>query len=323
MTGPILYVGSVVARALATLLAVSLVVFLALKAVPGSFEKVYLGSSGSEEAYAALREQLGLNKPLIVQYLSWIGGLFTGDFGTSMISSRPITDQLAVRLPATIQLAVLASILSLPAGVALGIASGIANLRGRASGLGRVTSALSASVPDFVLATVLVFVASLVGWRIVGSSYVPFVQDPVGSTVRMLLPAISLSFVAAGVVARATRDAVLAVRAEPFMTMAIARGESVRQIVRRHILRNVANPIVTIGAVNVGYLLGGALIIERVFAIPGVGEYAVNAVNTRDYPVVMATVMLGAIAFVVANTLADLASGLIDPRIGARRRAAT
>lgn len=322
MTGPIGRAAVVLGRAAATMLAVTVLVFLALHAVPGGFESVYLGTSASETSHATVRAMLGLDRPLPEQYLSWVGGIVTGDLGTSLLSSRPIVDELAVRLPATAQLAVLATLISVPAGAALGIAAGVANLRGRAGGLGRVAGALSASVPDFVVAAVLVFVASQAGWRIVGASYVPFAEDPVGSTVRMLLPALSLSFFATGIVARTTRDAVLAVRAEPFMTMAIARGESTWQIVRRHVLRNVANPIVTIAAVNVGALLGGALIIERVFAIPGVGEYAVNAVNARDYPVVMATVVLGAAAFVVANALADLAGGFIDPRLGARRRAA-
>lgn len=322
MSGPFGRAAVVLARAAATMVAVTMLVFLALHAVPGGFESVYLGTSASETSHATVRAMLGLDRPLPEQYLSWVGGIVTGDLGTSLLSSRPIVDELAVRLPATAQLAVLATVISVPAGAALGVAAGVANLRGRASGLGRVAGALSASVPDFVVATVLVFVASQAGWRIVGASYVPFAEDPLGSTARMLLPALSLSFFATGIVARTTRDAVLAVRAEPFMTMAIARGESTWQIVRRHVLRNVANPIVTIAAVNVGSLLGGALIIERVFAIPGVGEYAVNAVNARDYPVVMATVVLGAAAFVVANALADLAGGFVDPRLGARRRVA-
>jgi peptide/nickel transport system permease protein len=220
-----------------------------------------------------------------------------------------------------VELALVASVVSIPLGTALGIGAGISNVRGRASGLGRLAGALSASIPDFVLAAVLVFGASLVGWRIAGASYIPIGDDPVGSVVHMLLPAASLSFFATGIVARTARDAVLAIRAEAFMTMAVARGESIRQIVRRHILRNIANPVVTVSAVNVGYLLGGAVIIERIFAIPGVGDYAVNAVNTRDYPVVMATVMLAATAFVIANAAADLSGGLIDPRIGARRKA--
>jgi peptide/nickel transport system permease protein len=321
MKATILYVGSGGTRGAAPLLVVSLLVFLALHFVPGGFEKLYLGAAGNEAAYAALREMVGLDRPLIEQYLSWVGGIAHGDFGNSLISSRPIAEQLSVRIPATVELAVLASVLSIPIGTALGIAAGIANLRGQASGLGRLTGALSASIPDFVVAAVLVFVASLVGWKIAGSSYIAIGDDPVGSVVHMLLPASSLSFFATGIVARTARDAVLALRAEPFMTMAIARGESIWQIIRRHILRNIANPVVTVSAVNVGYLLGGAVIIERVFAIPGVGEYAVGAVNTRDYPVVMATVMLGAISFVVANALADVAGGVIDPRVGARRQA--
>jgi peptide/nickel transport system permease protein len=320
MKATILYAAGVAARAVATLLAVSLLVFLALHFVPGGFEKLYLGATGNEAAYAALREMAGLDRPLVEQYGSWIAGIASGDFGNSLLSARPIAEQLSVRIPATVELAVLASLLSIPLGTALGIGAGIANVRGQGSGLGRLAGALSASIPDFVVAAVLVFCASLVGWRIAGSSYIAFGDDPVGSVVHMLLPASSLSFFATGVVARTVRDAVLAVRAEPFMTMAIARGESIWQIIRRHILRNIANPVITVSAVNVGYLLGGAVIIERVFAIPGVGDYAVNAVNTRDYPVVMATVMLGAMAFVLANTLADLGGAVIDPRIGARRR---
>jgi peptide/nickel transport system permease protein len=322
MRAAILYAGSVATRAVATLLAVSVLVFLTVHFVPSGFEKIYLGTTGNEAGYAALRKAYGLDRPLISQYLNWIRSVLFGDFGTSLLSSRPIAEQLAVRLPATVQLALVSSVLSIPIGGALGIFAGLANLRGRAGWVGRLGGALSAGVPEFVLATVLVYAASLVGWRTVGASYVPFTEDPVMSTARMLLPAASLSFFAAGVVARTTRDAVLAVRAEPFMTMAIARGETIWQLVHRHILRNVANPMVIVSAVNVGYLLGGAVITERIFAIPGVGDYAINAVNTRDYSVVMATVMLGAMAFVGANALADLVAGIIDPRIGARRRLA-
>lgn len=321
MTAALWYVGSVLARALGTLLVISVLVFATLHAVPGGFENMYLGTSATDGSAAAVREMLGLDRPLTEQYLSWLGGITTGDFGNSLLGARPITDELMVRLPATVQLAILASIVSIPLGAGLGMMAGIADMQGRVGGLGRLAGALSAGVPEFVLATVLVFVASLAGWRIVGASYVPFVTDPLGSTARMLLPAVALSFHATGVVARTTRDAVLAIRAEPFMTMAIARGEPTWMILKRHILRNTANPVVTVSAVNAGYLLGGALIIERVFAIPGVGNYAVNAVNIRDYPVVMATVMLGAVAFVVANLVADVASGLIDPRISARRKA--
>ena len=320
MKSTVLYASSVAGRAVATLLAVSVLVFLALHFVPGGFEKIYLGAVGNDAAYAALRKLVGLDRPLIEQYLSWIAGIAHGDFGNSLLSSRPIAEQLSVRIPATVELALLASLLSIPLGTALGVGAGIANLRGQGGGLGRLAGALSASIPDFVVAAVLVFGASLVGWKIAGSSYIAIGDDPAGSVAHMLLPASSLSFFATGIVARTVRDAVLAVRAEPFMTMAIARGESIWQIIRRHILRNIANPVVTVSAVNIGYLLGGAVIIERVFAIPGVGDYAVNAVNTRDYPVVMATVMLGAIAFVFANAFADLAGGIIDPRIGARRR---
>lgn len=320
MKGTILYTGSVAARAVATLLAVSLLVFTALHFVPGGFEKLYLGTAGTPAAVATLRAQLGLDRPLAEQYLSWVAGLAHGDFGNSLISSRPIAEQFSVRIPATVELAVIASLLAIPIGTALGVGAGISNLRGRASGLGRLAGALSSGIPDFVVAAVLVFAASLVGWRIAGSSYIPIGDDPVGSVVHLLLPAASLSFFATGIVARTARDAVLAVRTEPFMTMAVARGESIRQIIRRHVLRNIANPVLTVSAVNVGYLLGGAVIIERIFSIPGVGDYAVNAVGTRDYPVVMATVMLGATAFVLANAVADLAGGLIDPRIGARRQ---
>ncbi len=320
MKATFLYAGSVAMRAVATLLVVSLLVFMALHFVPGGFEKLYLGTAGNSASYAALREALGLDRPLTVQYLTWLGGIAHGDFGNSLLSSRPIAEQFAVRIPATVELALIASILSIPIGTALGIASGVGNAGGRTGGLGRLAGALSSGIPDFVVATVLVFGASLVGWRIAGSSYIPIGDDPVGSVVHMLLPAASLSFFATGIVARTARDAVLAIRTESFMTMAVARGEPIRQIIRRHVLRNIANPVVTVSAVNVGYLLGGAVIIERIFAIPGVGDYAVNSVGTRDYPVVMATVMLGATAFVVANALADVTGGLIDPRIGSRRQ---
>ena len=216
-------------------------------------------------------------------------------------------------------LTILAAIISVPAGLLLGVLTGaLGGTRG--SIWGRLLGGLSSSVPDFVFGAIVVYMASKIGWRVVGGAYVPFTDDPIASTARMVLPALALSFYAVGVLARTTRDSVLEVRTEPFISTAVAQGDTRLQIVRRHILRNVSNPAVAVTAVNVGYLVGGAVIIERVFALPGIGSYALDAVNARDYPVVLATVMLGTLAFVVANTVSDLLGGVLDPRLGAKRR---
>jgi peptide/nickel transport system permease protein len=182
--------------------------------------------------------------------------------------------------------------------------------------VGRLLSGLGVSVPEFVLGSLVVFVFSRYALGLEVGSWVPIGQDPVANLAAMILPAAVLSIFSISVTARTTRDAVMGVLVEPYVTAAVGRGESPWFIVRHHILRNAATPVVTLLGTITAYLLGGALIVEHVFNLPGVGSYIVQAVGRRDYAVVQAGVLLAAGVFIVMNVLIDLLVGVLDPRLG-------
>jgi peptide/nickel transport system permease protein len=317
-----------------TLLGVSIIVFTAIHLIPGSYENVMVGKESRPEARARLREKYGLDDPLPIQYARWLLAALGGDMGISVCRAQqgigseacenadqtPIIAEFARRAPATIQLALMASIFTIVIGIPLGTLAGLAADSRFAKSLSRATSALAMSVPHFVIGIVLVYLFSRyeLGFKV--GDYVPFFNDPIRNLRAMALPTFTVSLFGVALVARTMRDAVLTVMAEPYITAAIARGESPAQIVRRHVLRNSAIPVVTVIAVNMGYALGGAVIMERLFSISGFGRYVLLAIQNRDYSVVQAGVMVSAVAFVVINLLADLSYAIIDPRTARRGR---
>jgi peptide/nickel transport system permease protein len=208
--------------------------------------------------------------------------------------------------------------LALGIGMPLGIASGIRSGGGR-GGSGRLVGALGASVPEFVLGSALIFVFSRWSLGLKVGGFVPLLQDPWGNLRSVVLPTASLSVFGIALILRTTRDAVLRVMTEGHILAAVARGETPYLVVRHHILRNAAIPIVTVTATYFGFLLGGAIIAEILFSIPGVGYYVFSSLESRDYAVVQAGVLLASFAFVSLSMLADVAYALIDPRIGAKR----
>jgi peptide/nickel transport system permease protein len=311
-------VSSVIGRGLVTLLGSSMIVFLAIHLVPGSFVDIFVPLDAAAEVKTRLAQSYGLDQPLPVQYVRWLGATATGDFGVSLRSRRPVVEELGERIPATLELAVIAMVLSIGIGVPLGILAGLAG-HSRAGVLTRLLGAIGLSVPSFVLGSLLVYVFSGNQFGLTVGNYVPLAVDPVRNLRAMVLPGVALSVFTIALVMRTTRESVLGVLPELHVGAALARGESRAEVVRRHVLRNAAIPVLTVVAAGAGYLLGGAVIIESIFSIPGMGQYAVTAVGVRDYPVVQACVLLGAAAFVTLNTIADLAYPLIDPRIKAGR----
>jgi len=301
-----------------TLLGVSLLVFLALRFVPGGYADVMLGPFVTPQARATIATRFGLDQPMSVQYFHWLGALLQGDFGVSMVTRKPVIDELLRRAPVTAELAGLSLLLALGVGLPLGVASGVGGA-GRRGGVGRIVGALGASVPDFVLGSVLIFVFSVWSlWLRVGG-FVPLAEDPVANLRTMILPAVTLGVFGIALILRTTRDAVLRVMTEGHIMTAVARGDRPWTIVRRHVLRNAAIPVVTVAATYFGYLLGGAVIVEVLFSIPGVGFYIYSALENRDYAIVQAGVLAAAAVFVAINMLADTAYALLDPRIGAQR----
>ncbi|MFI7125012.1 ABC transporter permease [Nonomuraea sp. NPDC050153] len=300
----------------ATLLGVSVLIFAAVRLMPGGFAETVLGPFATAEQKAELAARYGLDQPVFMQYGHWLAAVGGGDFGISMISRQPVGAELLARLPVTGELTVLAVLASALAGVPLGVLTAVRARPGGGGAAGRLISGLGVSVPEFVLGSLVVFVFSRYALGLEVGTWVPFTQDPAANLATMVLPAAVLSVFAVSVTARTTRDAVLGVLVEPYVTAAVGRGESPWFIVRHHILRNAATPVVTLLGTITAYLLGGALIVEHVFNLPGVGSYVVQAVGRRDYAVVQAGVLLAAAVFIVMNVLIDLLVGVLDPRLG-------
>jgi peptide/nickel transport system permease protein len=299
--------------AAATLLGVSILIFAAVRMMPGGFAETILGPFATADQKAELADRYGLDQSVFVQYGHWLAAVAQGDFGVSMISREPVVSELWARLPVTGQLTLFSVLIATLLGVPLGVLTAV---RARRASVGRLLSGLGVSVPEFVLGSLVVFVFSRYALGLPAGGY-----DGVRS---LILPSLVLSFFAISITARTTRDAVMGVLVEPYVTAAVARGESPWFIIRHHVLRNAAIPVVTLLATITAYLLGGALIVEYVFNLPGIGSYVVQAVGRRDYAVVQAGVLLAATVFIVLNLMVDLVVGLIDPRLGVttnRRRA--
>ncbi|WP_166351906.1 ABC transporter permease [Phytoactinopolyspora limicola] len=303
-----------------TLVGVSILIFIAVRAMPGGFAETILGPFATEEQRAELAERYGLDQSVLVQYWNWFTAALSGDFGTSMVSQQPVGAELASRFPVTAQLTVMAilaaAFIGVPLGVLAAVRAGGPGAGGRGAVVGRLAGGLGVSLPEFVLGSIVVYLFSRYALGLSVGGYVPLGDDPVGNLRAMLLPAAVLSVFAISATARTTRDAVLNVLVEPYVTAAVARGETPWAVIRQHILRNAAPPVLVLLTTVSAYLLGGAIIVEYLFNLPGVGSYVVHAVGRRDYAVVQAGVLLAAALFIVLNVVVDLVVGLIDPRLG-------
>ncbi len=303
-----------------TMFGVSLLVFVSLRLIPGGFAEVLLGPFATAEARAIIAAKYGLDESIAVQFGKWFVALVQGDFGTSMVTRRPVIDEFLRRAPVTAEVALLTLAFALGIGFPLGVWSGVAEgSRSRRAGFGRLVGAIGASVPEFVLGSALIFVFSRWSLGLKVGGFVPLGEDLWGNLKTMILPTASLSVFGIALILRTTRDAVLRTMTEGHVLAAVGRGQTPLSIVRHHVLRNAAIPIVTVTATYFGFLMGGAVIAEILFSIPGVGYYIFSSLEGRDYAVVQAGVLLAAFVFVAMNMLADLAYAGIDPRIGSKR----
>lgn len=296
------------------LFGVSVVVFFILRLVPGDPADAVLGVNATPPLVAHVRAQLGLDHPIYVQYLRWVGGALHGDLGFDYFSSEPITRILADRLPVTIELAILALLIAIVGGVLLGVLAAV--WPGRpVDRLARGVSVLGVAVPDFGFGLVLILVFA-VSLRVFPSSgFVPFLQDPAANLRSLILPAVSLGVGLGAVLIRITRGAMLEVLDQDFIRFSRSAGIPEWRIILRHALRNASIPVVTVIGIQVGAILGATVVIEQVFALPGIGALAVESVLNRDYPVVQATVLVLAVMFVLASTAADILYVLLNPRL--------
>jgi len=301
---------------LPTLLGISILVFVAMRLIPGNAVDVMIGIGPdvSAKQRAAIAHSYGLDKPLPVQYALWLGHTLRGDMGTSIRTGQPVSSEILHRLPPTLELTALATLFSLVVAVPIGILSatrrdGIIDL------LGRLLALIGLSVPNFLLGTLLIlFVA--VRWPVLPTTgFVPLSQGLWPNLRSLILPVISLGAILMASVMRMTRSSVLEELGREYLMVARAKGLSNRAVVLGHALRNALVPVITVVGIQTGYLLGGTVIIEDVFAIPGVGRLALDSVTQRDYPLVQGTTLVIAGAFVLVNLLTDVVYGLVDPRI--------
>jgi len=308
------YLAARVAVGAGTLIVVTVFVFGAIHLIPGSYAEVVLPPQAPASARAALEREYGLNQSLPVQYAKWLRNVATGNFGLSLRGGTTVSDLLIRRVPVTLELALLALCLALLVGLPLALLGGMA--RGTLwRGGSRLAGAITISTPDFVIGSVLVYLFSRYALGLPAGAYVPFATDPLTSLRDMLLPALTLSVFGVALISRIGRDSVAGVLNEPYAMAALSRGESTIHIIRHHVLRNAAIPLVTVVAVYFGYLMGGAVVVENLFSLPGLGQEALFAINGRDYPVIQAIVLVSAAAFIGANMIADLSYGALDPRI--------
>lgn len=287
--------------------------------MPGGFAEVVLGPFASDAEKAAVSAKYGLDQGIFAQYWLWLAAALDGDFGVSMITREPVTAEFGLRLPVTAELTLLGMGAAIVLGIPLGVWTAVRASRKGGAAIGRLASGFGVSIPEFVLGSLVVFLFSRYALGLTVGGYVPFSQDPGRNLQTMILPAAVLSVFVIAVTARTTRDAVLNVLVEPYIAAAVARGESPGFIIRRHVLRNASIPVITVLGAVTAYLLGGAVIIEYLFNLPGIGSYVVQAVTRRDYAVVQAGVLLAAVVFVVMNTLTDAVAGILDPRFGVAR----
>ncbi|MFI6453405.1 ABC transporter permease [Streptosporangium amethystogenes] len=301
-------------RLLVVLLVVTFLSYVLLNLLPGDPTTQILGLSASEEARAQLRAELSLDQPLTVRYLGWLGGLVTGDLGTSYITSVPVAEALAERLPVTLELLVAAQLIALGLAVPVGVAA--ARRAGRT--LDQVLTTLSfglLSTPVFVLGVVLILVFAVKLQVLPATGWTPISLDLGWNLTSVLLPAVTLGCGQMAVYARLLRTDLIATLQEDYITLARARGLSPRRILWRHALRPSAISLVTAVGLNLGALIGGTVIIETLFGLPGVGRLIVDSIFSRDYLTVQGGVVLISVGYVLVNFAVDLVYAAVDPRI--------
>jgi peptide/nickel transport system permease protein len=288
------------------LLGVATLVFALIHFIPGDPARAILGEVASETDIAQLRQQLGLDRPLAVQYLSFLGGLARGDLGTSLRTGTPVAGQILERLPATFELALAAIVVAVTLAIPLGVAAAV--WRGTiVDHTAMMVSLLGVSMPNFWLGPLLAIVFGVeLGWLPVAGR---------GGPEHIVLPAVSLGAALAAVLARMTRATLADQLREPYVLAARARGVSRARAVLRHALRNSLIPIVTLAGLQIGAVLTGAVITETIFAWPGIGRLLVQSIGFRDYPMVQGCILLIAVTYVGVNLVVDLVYVVLDPRI--------
>ena len=307
------YILGRVIQAIPVLLIASVAVFFVLRLVPGDPASALAGENASEERVDEIREDLGLNGPIAVQYVHWLRQVVTGDLGTSVLNGLAVRRLIGLAARPTVELALVAYPLALAIGIPLGAAAG-ARPRSRWDLVATAYTTLAIGVPGFLTAIVMLWVFAIELDWLPASGYVSLLDDPGQAALHLAMPAATLAVGLSAVLARYTRTAVSQALTQDYIRTARAKGLPERAVVMRHALRAALVPVVTVAALQVGQLLSGAVVVEQVFTRPGMGRLMVGAITGRDYPVVQGGLLVLVATFVLVNLAADILAGIADPR---------
>lgn len=296
------------------LFGVSIFIFLMMRVVPGDVAQTILGTDATPESLETLRNKFGLNDSYIKQYLNWMSGVLTGDFGQSMRNGRDVFPEILSRFTLTFELTILAAIISWLISIPLGVLAAVK--RNSATDITvRTISLLGVSIPNFAFATVLILILALFFNYSPPIGYAGLFEDPIKNLEIMLIPALVLGTTMAAAIMRMTRSTVLEVLRQDFIRTIRAKGAKERVTILNHALRNALIPILTIIGMQIGTLLGGAVIIEQIFSLPGLGQYVLTGITQRDLTVVQGSVLFISFVFVMVNLIVDILYAYLDPRI--------
>lgn len=296
------------------IIGVSLIVFLAINFIPGNPIRIMLGIEATAEMEAELKAEYGLDQPLIIRYTKWFGNFVQGDFGNSIVTGNPVNIEIANRFGVTLQLALLSVMLSLVIAIPVGIISATKH-NTIIDFIVRIGVLSGISLPSFALGILLIlFMSKIFGW-LPPFGFVNLWDNFFLAVQILILPVISLGVRLAASVSRMTRSSMLEVLRKDYIRTARAKGLKEIVVTYKHALQNALIPILTLVGLQIGYLFGGAVVIEQIFSLPGLGRYLLTGIYKRDYPVVMAAVLIIAISFAIVNTIVDIFYAFVDPRI--------
>jgi peptide/nickel transport system permease protein len=292
----------------------SIFVFGVIRLVPGDPAAVIAGPNAPVETLQAIRTNLGLDQPLPVQYVIWLKGVLHGDLGTSYLAGQSVMGEIAQRFPVTVELAIGGMLVAVLIGVALGLLAGThqdSPIDGLVSGF----NTLWLSVPTFWSGLLFLLVFALLFHALPVGGSVPLTDDPLGSVVHMILPSVTLGLAIAPEIAWFVRNGVLDVMGQDYVRTARAKGLPPALVIRRHVIRNAMLPLLTVIGIQTGKVLGGAVVVESIFSLPGIGGLVLNAIQERDYPTVQGVILFVVVVFVIVNFVTDLAYMWADPRV--------
>lgn len=294
---------------------VSVILFIIIHMLPGDVTLSLMGDTTDLEYMEKVRADLGVDKPLHEQYWSWLSNVLRGDLGRSMLTSRePVMDKVKIRLPVTLELTILSILISILIAIPAGIISAVRR-NSAFDTISRFISMIGIALPPFWIGILLLLLFSVTLRWLPASGYVPFFQDPIANLKSMILPALSVGIAFAATVMRQTRSAILDVLGQDYIMTARSKGLRERLILWKHALRNALIPVITVISMQIGRLIGGSVVTEAVFSLPGMGREIANSLLSRDYPVCIAMILITAVFVVLVNTLVDVIVVFIDPRI--------